>query len=194
MHARRIGTFLLGTWLGSSVFMAFLVAESLRSAGRVMASPTAPAAKLLDKLGPEDAALLLRYQAAEESRATLFTWELVQLVVGAVLLVCLALAAPKNILPLALCGAMLLLVAFEHFRLTPELTYRGREADFPPGNRTFGTQTRLWAMEQIYLGVEGTKLLVGGVLASYLFVFRARSRVRKKIDTVDDPDHSHVDR
>ena len=48
--------------------------------------------------------------------------------------------------------------------LSGELAYRGREADFPPGNRTFGTQARVWAIEQLYAGSEGTKLLVGGIL------------------------------
>ena len=192
MHARRIATFLLGVWLGCSGFMAYLVMENLRSAGRVMASASEPASQLFEKLGPEDAALLLRYQAAEQTRAYLFTWEWAQLVLAAALLLCLFLATEKRSVSLVLCGAMLVLLGFEHFALNPELAYRGRAADFPPGNRTFGTQTRLWALEQVYLSVEGTKLLIGGVLASYLFVFRAR-RVRKKIDAVNDPDHSHVD-
>jgi hypothetical protein len=42
---------------------------------------------------------------------------------------------------------------------------------------------------------EGLKVIIGGVLASYLFAFRtSRKRTgRREIDTVDNASPSHVD-
>lgn len=162
--------------------MAFLALENSRSAGRILASATAPAAQLIEKLGREDAALLMNFQAAEQTRLYLYNWETAEIMVALALGACLFLGTHKRALPLALCGFMLLCVLFEHLRLSPELSARGRAAS-----------AGLWAIEQFYGGVEGVKLILGGVLASYLFVFRSGRRVQKKVDTVDHPDHSHVD-
>jgi len=115
------------------------------------------------------------------------------MVLALALLACLVLGTQKRKLPLLLCGIMLIVVGFQHFAVTPELAYRGRDADFPPGNTAFGPQARVFAMQQIFGGVEALKLLVGGFLTSYLFVFRSGRRLQQKVDAVDHPDHSHVD-
>ena len=101
MHTRRLATFLLGTWIGCGALMALLVVENLRSATQLMAAPSAPAAKLIEKLGTEDASLLLSYHAAEQSRNYLFVWETAQFALAVVLGICLFLGTQKKILPLA---------------------------------------------------------------------------------------------
>ena len=94
-----------------------------------------------------------------------------------------------------LCVIKLVVVLFQHFGVTPELIYRGREGDFPPGSTAVGTQTRVWALHQVYVGVECVKLLSGAVLGSYLFAFRTRRRRRRtEDDFINHPDHSHVNR
>jgi hypothetical protein len=178
MHTRRLATFLLGIWIGCGGLMALLVMENLRSAARVMDSGSPPAYKLIDKLGSGDAALLLNYQAAEESRYYLSLWENAQMALAIVLGACLYLGTQKKILPLTFCGAMLALVLFQHFLVAPELAFRAREAAFPPGNAAFGTRTRLLLMEQVYWGVEGGKFLIGAVLTVYLLLFRSGRRSR----------------
>jgi len=95
----------------------------------------------------------------------------------------LYLTADRRILPPILCGLMLVLVMFEYFAITPEFTYRGREADFPPGSLAFGAEARVWLLTEVLIAAEGAKLLIGGVLASYLFAYRSRRKVRK----IDDP-------
>jgi hypothetical protein len=193
MHTRRLATFLLGGWIGCSLLMDFLTLENLHTPGMVLATATAPAAKLLGLLSNDDANLILRYQAAEMNRHNAYTWELVEIALALALLACLFLGTQRRKLPLLLCLLMLVALAFQHFAISPELAYRGRDTDFPPGNTAFGPQSGLLGMEQIYGGVEALKLLLGGVLASYLFVFRSGSRIRKKVDAIDYPDHSHVD-
>ena len=193
-----MATLILGAWIGCGLLMAYLILHNMQSPERVTAAPTQPAARLMQRLGQDGTRLLLRYQAMELSRNWLYVWENIQFVLGIVLLVFLQIGTQKRILPLAFCGFMLLLLGIQHFGIGSELTYRGREADFPPGNADLAIQARAWALEQMYAMLEGLKLLIGAVLAGYLLVFRAstrsvRSRSRKKVEAVDDSDHGHVD-
>ena len=92
-------------------------------------------------------------------------------------------------------GAMLVLLLFQHFGVASELAYRGRETDFPPGNASVGPIERLRALQAIYYGAELVKLIAGGILASYLFVFHTSRRgSRKEVNAVDHADHRHVNR
>jgi hypothetical protein len=173
--------------------MAFLVLENLRFPGQLMASATLPAQQILKKIGPDEALLLFHYQAQEHTRSYLSLWELGQIAIGLAVIVALLVADTKRkALPLGLGLAMFAIVLFQHFAIGPELAFRGRDADFPPGNRTFGVQARLWAMQEAYIGTEAVKLLMGGVLASFLFAYRVESRRRRKLDVIDNAHHSHV--
>ena len=176
--------------------MALLLFENLRAPGQILVSATQPAQQLLKKLTAEEASLLVHYLAQELSRIYLPLWEIGQIVLGIALLAVLCfIDLKRRVMPLALAGGMFVIVLFQHFALSPELAYRGRDADFPPGNRTFGVQARLWTMQQAYFGTEFAKLLMGGVLVSYLFVFHVETtRRRRKVDGIDHAHHGHIDR
>ena len=173
--------------------MGFVAIENLRSPNLVLSGPIEAASKIIQSLPPDEVRLLLRHLAAEQNRFYFYVWEQVEIPLALLLGGCLFLATQKRIFPLVLCGLMLVLVLFEHVAITPELAFRGRATDFPPGNAVFGAQARVWALYQVYVGAEAVKLVMGGILASYLFVFRTRRRVRKEVDVVDHADHSHVD-
>jgi hypothetical protein len=178
MHTRRMATFLLGIWIGCGALMLLLVTENLRLASRVMESPSAPAAKLIDKTGSTESYQLFNYEAAEQSRSYMSVWELAQMGLALVLGGCLFMGTQKRILPLAICASMLLLVLFQHFAVLPELSFRGREVDFPPGDTAFGNRTRVLLLAQVYAGAEGLKFVSGVILTVYLLVFRAKKRSR----------------
>jgi hypothetical protein len=175
VHTRRISTFLLGAWIAGCLFMSFIAVQNLRTPSLVLASPPPPVAKLLQQIGWEEMSALLRHAAAEQTRHYTALWLDSELALGLVLLGCLALATQKRVLPVALCGMMLLIVLFQ-MRVAPEIVYQGRETDFPPGANLVSAMTRFWALQQVYFGAEIVKLLCGGVLASYLFVFRTSRR------------------
>jgi hypothetical protein len=170
--------------------MDAIALENLRLPGVILASSSDQAAQIAKKAGPEDTRLLLRHQAAEQNRAYFQAWEEIEIALGLALALCLFMGTQKRIFPLVFCGVLLMLVLFEHFGLTPELTYRGREADFPPGSVTFGTQARVWALDQVYGWMEGAKLLFGAVLTGYLFIFRTRQRTRKPESVTDRQPYS----
>ena len=183
MHFSRVGTFLLGAWIGCSLFLAVLAFENVRFAGRLAAGSIPPATEIMNATGPEQAKLLLRHFAWEQNRFYFTDWERFQMPVAVMLGLFLYLTTDRRILPPILCGLMLVLVMFEYFAITPEFIYRGREADFPPGSLAFGAEARVWLLTEVLIGAEVAKLLIGGVLASYLFAYRSRRKVRK----IDDP-------
>src|SRR5262249_18997449 len=121
-------------------------------------------------------------------RRYLYAWETVEIALALALGACLFLGTQRRIFPQILCALMLVLVIFEHFAISPEMNYRGRQADFPPGSVSLGIQARAWALDEVYIVAEGAKLLVAGILASYLFVFRTARRSKKSADLVDEPD------
>jgi|SRR5580698_6852619 hypothetical protein len=192
MHTRRMATFLLGAWLGCSALLGLIAFANMRLPGAIVAPDSDATEQITKRLGVEDTRLLLRHQAAEQNRWYFYHWEEIEIFLGVALTICLFLGTQRRIFPLVFCGLLVLLVVFEHFGLTPELTYRGREADFPPGSITFGTQARVWALEQVYAWMEALKLLLGAVLACYLFIFRTRQRVRKSVGSMDQVHHSPI--
>jgi|SRR5579863_1227509 hypothetical protein len=193
MHTRRMAGFLLGAWLGGSILMILIQVENLRFTASLLATPSDQAVEVLKKTGPQqNLDLLMRYQAAEQNRRYSYIWEEAQFGLALILGAYLFLGTQRRIFPMVFCGLMLLMVIFEHLGVTQELTYRGREADFPPGNTSYSVQTRVWALYQVYAWVEGTKLVLGVLLSGYLFIFRAR-RTRKQLSAIDYPQHSHID-
>lgn len=193
MHTRRMSTFLLGAWIGGSLLMCYIAIQNFRSPNLVMNTSMTPVLKVIQTLGRDQTQLLLRHFAAEQDRHYFLVWERMQVGLALMLGVCLVMATQRRILPLVLCAVMLAMVLFE-LSISPEIAYRGRETDFPPGNNALGPVTRLWALQQVYAGVEIVKLLAGALLAGYLFVFRISRRGRKDVDSVDHADHGHVNR
>lgn len=178
--------------MAGCLFMAFVGVQNLRAPSLVMTSPPEPVSKLIQQIGWEQTAALLRHAAAEQTRHDVTLWIEAQFPLGLLLLGCLLLATQKRAMPLALCGMMVLIVVFE-FRIAPELMYQGRGTDFPPGSNEVGLMTRFWALQQVYFAAEGVKLLCGAVLASYLFIFRT-SRRRKDLLATDAERRSPVTR
>jgi hypothetical protein len=184
MHTRRVVTFLLGIWMGCSVLLGILTLENFRSPNLVLSSPPPPAAKMIERLGQEESRQLLRHLAMEQSRSYLAIWEDAQIGIGALLVLLLVMSSQTRVFPIAMAAAMVILVLFQHFGILPEIVYQGREADFPPGSGSFETQARVWTLGQFYVGAEAVKLLICGVLASYLFVFYAPDRNRKRSSAI----------
>lgn len=193
MHTRRVATFVLGAWLGCSLLMILLQVMNLRFTASLLATPSDQAAAFLKKSGSQDSAvLMMRYQAAEQNRRYGDLWEDAQFGLGIVLGGTLFLGTQRRIFPMVMCGLMLLMVLFEHIGISPELGFSGRETDFPPGSAAVGPLVRMNAMGLVYAWIEGAKLVLGVLLAGYLFIFRA-GRTRKQLDAIAQS-QSHVGR
>ena len=86
MHTRRLSSLLLGAWLAGSLFMWMVATQNFRSVDRLLESPSPQASTQFDKLGRDGARTLLRYHVGEQNRWYFETWELAQIVVGALLI------------------------------------------------------------------------------------------------------------
>jgi hypothetical protein len=187
MHTRRISTFLLGAWILGCALMAYISVQALTTSAS-LASPVPAVTEIEQKLGYDLTAMLVRHVQQDQARAILRFWERGEILLGIALGGCLFMATQRKIFPLVICGLMVMLAMFQFFALSPEIAYRGREADLPPGNNNVATMTRLIALQQVYFGVEIVKLMAGGLLASYLFVFRTSRRSRKERDLIHSED------
>ncbi len=183
MHSTRVATFLLGAWVACCVFMDVLAIQNLRLPARFLAAPIAPAAAIVQVPGADQVALLLRHFAAEQNRYFYSNWELLQIPVALVLAMVIFIATDRRIFGPFLVGLMLVLVLFQAFAITPELGFRGRDVDFPPGSNSVGAQARLWVLTQVFIGAEVAKLLFGCIAASYLFAYKSRRRSRSNAST-----------
>jgi hypothetical protein len=173
MHVRRLAAFLLGAWLGGSVFMDMVATANFRSVDRLLAAPPAPVADRIQALSGHDAArVFLRYQASEQNRWYFETWERVQMVLGAVLFLALVFGGPPNRLTLLVTLLMLAIVLMMHFFLTPEITRLGRSVDFAPT----ADRSRFWTFHGIYSASELIKLGLGIVLGVRLVLRTKKAR------------------
>jgi len=175
MHSTRVATFLLGAWMGCCVFLDLMAIQNLRLAGQMLNSAIPAASEILQNAGRGQMNVLLHHFAAEQNRYYFPLWGWIQLPGILLLASVLYFAAEKRIMPQILCLAMLALVVFE-LAIHPELAYRGREADFPPGSLALGTQARAWALTEVWSGAEAAKLVVGGVLAAFIFSYKSTRR------------------
>jgi hypothetical protein len=183
VHSTRLATFLLGAWIACCLLLDLLSLQNLRLAGQLLNSAIPPASEILQNAGREQMRLLLHHFAAEQYRYYFSLWGLIQIPGALLLAAVLYFAAEKRIIPQVLCGLMLALVLFQ-LAINPELTFRGREADFPPGSQSLGTQARGWVLTEIWIGVEMVKLLMGGALTNYIFTYKSRRRARRTEDPI----------
>lgn len=193
MHTRRLASFLLGGWIAGSFFVIFIAIQNFQGIDQLLETRLEPLAKLLDKVGRDNARALLRHQAAQLNDHLFQRWEQIQIVLGMVLIGCLIFATHRRMMPILLASLMLAMVVFLEIAISPEIAWLGRGIEFLAPAAAADQGRRLHAMQQIYGATEAAKLIVGGILAAYLFVFRVGPRSRKEVHPVDHADHSHVD-
>lgn len=189
MHLRRVSSFVLGAWIVGSLLVAAILYETSGSTERILGAAPAPIAKLVEKSGSDQIRQLMHYQASELSRAYLARWEMSELGIGVVLLLLLVFSTHVNRLAIALCGSMIVFAAFGHFVLSPEINYIGRAIEFEQA--WSGQRARYLALQGTYSGLAALKVLLGCILAGYLFVFRARP-MRPTVP-VPDPERKAVE-
>lgn len=189
---RRFACFLLGLWLGGSLFMAVMAAQNFRLVDRLLANPAPVAGRLIQSGGAEGARLLLRYQVSELNRWSAENWGSVQLGLAALLFFLLLFGSLEGKLNLLLALLLLLVVLAERLLLTPEMVAQGRLLDFLPPEIGSTERSRLWLLEGASKGIQIGKLGVGLMLAVRLL---GRSgNAGKKVNLADEADHRHVDR
>jgi hypothetical protein len=157
--------------------------QNIRLAGQMLNAAIPAASQIIEEAGREEMRSLLHHFAAEQYRYYDSQWEPVQIVLLLLLSGLLYFATEKRWMPQIVCLAILALVVFQ-FAIHPEWIYRGREADFPPGSFSSSTQSRISALTALWISVEVVKLILGGVLAFFLFSYKSKRRIRRTTEPI----------
>jgi len=195
MSTRRFVAFLLGVWLGGSLFMYLIATHNLESADQVLSSPPPAAAKIIDSVGSDSARLLLRHQASELNRTFFEYWGVAQLIVGGAVFGMLLFATREGKWPVVTALVMLVVVAVMRFILTPDLVNFGRQLDFMAQETGTVEYARFWGVHRAYAIAELVKSGLGlALLGLLLFRVQRKRRSVHKLHAVDDADDRHIDR
>ena len=176
MHLRRAAAFVLGAWIIGCLFMAYIDSQGSNSVAVVLSRPTVEVAKIVQTLGQDKAAALLRYHASEEQRRYSESWGIAQVVIGCGLIALLVYATRVNQLAIGLGAAMLVLAGFAYFALAPEIHYLRGRIDISSWS---ADRARYLALRGIFVVVEIIKLALGCCLAVYLFVYKTPRNAKR---------------
>jgi hypothetical protein len=130
-------------------------------------------------LGHDNARVLLRYLAGEENRLFFTSWELAQIVLGALLTAALLLAIQSRLLA-GISGAMWIVVLFQHFRVTPEMIALGRLVDFG-GAAGSAAYSQFWRLHGLYGVLEVVKLALL-IVAAGILLFGRRLKTPQPVE------------
>jgi hypothetical protein len=177
----------LGAWLAGILFMDTVVIQNFQSVDRLLAKPAAPAAQLLDKLGPAPARMLLRHQVSEQNRWFFEAWGVMAVALGATLLVVLVFGSTETKATVLIALLMLLVAIVQRFALTTDMVALGRAIDWVPRDQPLPERSTFWMMHNAYVGLELVNLALGTLLAGKL-LFRSRKK------PIPDPDAELMER
>ncbi len=180
MHYRRIACWLLGAWFVGSLAISRIASLNYAAPERVLEAPVPQIHVIAIGRGRPVARSLMRYMAAELSRAYYAEWEWTEMALGTGAMLALFIDRQKRAL-IVLAASATILVAFQHFWVTPEIVYLEQVRSFPPSGPP-PADFRFDRMQMLYTSVEIAKLLLIGALTATLVKMqgqRRRIRVRR---------------
>lgn len=172
MDQRRVSAFLLGAWIMGSLFMIFVAIQNFQMA---------------DTLGSSETHAALRDMAGRLNQVFFVNWERAELALGILLTAALVFGV-RSRLQSSLSGALLILVAIQHFAVTPQMLSLAAHLDNASAVDQFGK------LHAIYGIMEVGKLVGLSTLAVILIPsWRSRS-ASVDVQSVDYAHHGHIDR
>jgi hypothetical protein len=183
-------------WLAGILLMTWVDWERTWSVDAVLNGGNPAASMRLKALAPEDARMLLTYQANEQARWYQRIWEDVQVFWGALFFAFLLFGTREGKLTLGLSLGMLAVTLAERFLLSPEMLGLGRIIDFIRPDLHSGERSEYWVLHNTYRMVELVKLGAGCMLATVLMA-GGPHRLRdpwEQVHVIDKADYGHIDR
>jgi len=186
MHLRRIACFLLGVWFAGNVALGWMARENFEAANALLKSPPYEIQKATAGLDSTRSRMLLHYLVSMEASESFPTWERVEVVlllaVGGVLI-----ADRQSRLFAVVPVALLLLVAYQYFFLTPQIVSLGQAVILAGDHAVARQRDQFATMHQLYGIVAVVKMLVGFALAVWLMILKSKSRRRRVADPDTEP-------
>jgi hypothetical protein len=177
MHTARTAAFLLGAWIMGSLFMIFVATQNFRTAERLAQIP-----------GNETSRPLLRSMAGQENQLYFVNWERAQLILGLALTGFLLFGMANRRLA-SVAGALVILTAYQHFQVTPQMISLTAQLD------NAGLAGQFGRLHAIYGVMEVVKLVIAFAIALLLLPrWRRGAPAQVEVQPVDYAHHGHVDR
>jgi hypothetical protein len=195
MLSRRFACLLLGMWLAGIVLMTWVDWERARTVETVLSGANPAATMRLKALAPEDARMLLTYQANEQARWYQLVWEDAQVFGGAIFFGFLLFGTREGKMALGLALGMLLIVLAERLLLSQPMIGLGRMIDFVRPDLHSGERNAYWVVHNTYRMAELVKLGAGCMLSAVLLSGGPR-RLRdpwEQVHVIDKADYGHID-
>lgn len=160
MGRKTLASFVLGAWLGATLFMWSLATQNFRLVDRLLASPAPAFQAHIASLPSGEARLLMRYQASEVNRLFFDRWGWAQLLLGAIF-AWLVFRSSADLSLRAVAVLMLLIAAAMQFGVVPETIRLGRALDFAVRNPPPPETAPFWRLHAAYTTLDMLKFLLG---------------------------------
>lgn len=177
MRYSRIAAMIMGAWLGGSFLLMYLAANGFEHATAMLNAPPSQLTQTLQAIPPTSQRAFLRYVAVEQNRFFFDVWESTEFVIGFGLILILFFGLESRLMS-ALTLGMVLVVAFQHLMITPELNWLGRSIEFIPWTAESQPRDQFWKLHTLYIALDVLKIALGGVVALLLVTASRRRRVR----------------
>lgn len=197
MSSRRIAVFLLGFWIGCTLFMGWVATHNITSVDPILKQSDRHLQREIKDIGYDRVKSLLRFEAAELNRHYFYYWEWVQLLLALITAVVLVDATNGNKFTMVAMTGILLLLLVQHFLVQPEVVELGRGLDFAATDQMLDERRAFRTYHTYYSSIEVIKLVLLGIVSVRMLLHGSSGKRRRrtaKVDVVDNPDNSHVDR
>lgn len=156
---------LVGIWLGGTLFMWWVATENFRVAANIDKAPPQEFAEIVSELAPAERLAVLRFQASEANRHLFHGWGIAQLFIGALGLF-LVLRSGSGNLAVGLVAAMVLICLTLQLYVVPESIRLGEIVDFLAVGVENDDTARFWTFHHAYTGLDMLKFVLGLVLTA----------------------------
>jgi len=168
---------LLGAWLAGTLVVAWVATSNFTAADHLLASAPQEIQKTAAALSPAQSRMLLRFLVSVENANYFLTWELVEF--GLLIALGAVLVTERQTRMLVIFPAvLLLLVSFQHFRLTREIIWLGQEMVLAGGSASERIREEFGIMHSMYGIAEVVKLVLAVVLAVWIVIRRSGRKAR----------------
>ena len=159
MGRKLILVFLLGVWLGGTLFMWSVATQNFAVVNNTLEGDHPDIQQTASSLEPGGLRLLLRYQASEVNRLFFDKWGLIQLPIAAIVMM-LAWKQDSRLIRAAAAVMLLICLALQ-FYVVPETIRLGRIIDFLPREPAPPEAAPFWRLHHTYTGLDMLKFLLG---------------------------------
>lgn len=206
MSSRRLAVFLLGFWLGCSLFMVWVASHNLGSVDIALKQTDRQLQREIKDIGYDRVRTLLRFEAAELNRHYFYYWEWVQLLLALIAGLILFYATGGNRFTMVVMLTIMLVLILQHFLVAPAVVELGRGFDFVAADQMADERRAFSTYHAYYSSLEVIKMVLLTAICVRMLLHGSSGKRRhrsgssslpgsdRQLDMINKADNSHIDR